>query len=54
MTLAGVGQAAIVTNMANNPVHARDRSTADLLYELAEGQAGYLTAHQAVTAGIPR
>jgi predicted transcriptional regulator of viral defense system len=40
--------------MARNPVHSRDKNTADLLYELAEGQAGYLTAQQAMTAGIPR
>jgi predicted transcriptional regulator of viral defense system len=44
----------IVTNMARKLVESRDRRTSDLLYELAEGQAGYLTARQAVTAGIPR
>lgn len=40
--------------MAHRNVQSRDRRTSDLLYELAEGQAGYLTAHQAVSAGIPR
>lgn len=45
---------ATVTNVTNGAVQSRDRRTSDLLYELAEGQAGYLTAHQAVSAGIPR
>ncbi len=54
MTLAGIAEAVTVTNMSENSGHTRDRSTADLLYDLAEGQAGYLTAQQAVTAGIPR
>lgn len=40
--------------MAKNPVDTRDSKALDLLYEIAEGQAGYLTAEQAVTAGIPR
>jgi predicted transcriptional regulator of viral defense system len=40
--------------MAGNSVDTRDNRALDLLYEIAEGQAGYLTAEQAVTAGIPR
>jgi predicted transcriptional regulator of viral defense system len=40
--------------MAKYPVDTRDSKALDLLYEIAEGQAGYLTAEQAVTAGIPR
>jgi predicted transcriptional regulator of viral defense system len=40
--------------MSQNPVDTRDSNAADLLYELAEGQAGYLTARQAIAAGIPR
>jgi predicted transcriptional regulator of viral defense system len=40
--------------MARNPVETRDSKALDLMYEIAEGQAGYLTAEQALTAGIPR
>lgn len=40
--------------MAKYSVDPRDSKALDLLYEIAEGQAGYLTAEQAVTAGIPR
>jgi predicted transcriptional regulator of viral defense system len=40
--------------MAKYPVDTRDSKALDLLYEIAEGQAGYLTAEQAVAAGIPR
>ena len=40
--------------MAKYPVDTRDSKALDLLYEIAEGQAGYLTAEQAVSAGIPR
>src|SRR6266508_5468968 len=40
--------------MANNPVDTRDNKAIDLLYEIAEAQAGYITAEQAITAGIPR
>jgi predicted transcriptional regulator of viral defense system len=40
--------------MANIPVDTRDSKAIDLLYEIAEAQAGYLTAEQAITAGIPR
>lgn len=40
--------------MAKNPAKVRDIRAIDVLYEIAEGQAGYLTAQQAVVAGIPR
>lgn len=40
--------------MAKYPDDTRDRKALDLLYEIAEGTAGYLTTEQAVTAGIPR
>jgi predicted transcriptional regulator of viral defense system len=40
--------------MARIPVDTRDNKALDLFYEIAGGQAGYLTAEQAVTAGIPR
>ncbi len=40
--------------MAKYPVDTRDNKALNLLYEIAEGQAGYLTADQAVKAGIPR
>jgi len=40
--------------MARYPVDTRDSKALDLLYEIAEGQAGYLTAEQAITAGVPR
>ncbi len=40
--------------MAENPVHTRDSKAIDLLYGIAEAQAGYLTAEQAIGAGIPR
>lgn len=40
--------------MANNTVDTRDNRAIDVLYEIAEAQAGYLTAEQAIAAGIPR
>lgn len=40
--------------MTKYPVYIRDNTARDLLYGIAEGQAGYLTTEQAVTAGIPR
>lgn len=33
---------------------SRDTKVMDRLYEIAEGQGGYLAAHQALAAGIPR
>jgi predicted transcriptional regulator of viral defense system len=44
----------IVTNMAGEPVDSNDSSVMDRLYEIAESQGGFLAAHQAVAAGIPR
>jgi predicted transcriptional regulator of viral defense system len=44
----------IVTNMAGEPVGSNDSSVMDRLYEIAEAQGGFLAAHQAVAAGIPR
>jgi predicted transcriptional regulator of viral defense system len=40
--------------MAENSVDTRDNKAIDLFYEIAEAQAGYLTAEQAIAAGIPR
>src|SRR4051812_37755427 len=40
--------------MAKQIGEIRDRRTEDVLYELAEAQGGYLTAQQAVDAGVPR
>ncbi len=40
--------------MYGEPVESRDTKVIDRLYEIAEGQGGYLAAHQVVRAGIPR
>jgi predicted transcriptional regulator of viral defense system len=40
--------------MAKKVGEIRDRRTEEVLYELAEAQGGYLTAQQAVDAGVPR
>lgn len=45
---------AIVTNMSGEPVDSSDNSVMGRLYEIAEAQGGFLAAHQAVAAGIPR
>jgi predicted transcriptional regulator of viral defense system len=45
---------AIVTNMSGESVDSSDSSVIDRLYEIAEAQGGFLAAHQAVAAGIPR
>jgi len=40
--------------MYEKSVYPRDINAMDRLYEIAEPQGGFLTAHQAVDAGIPR
>jgi predicted transcriptional regulator of viral defense system len=40
--------------MAGNTVDARDSSVLDRLYAIAEPQGGFIAAHQAVDAGVPR
>ncbi len=40
--------------MSGEPVDSSDSSVIDRLYEIAEAQGGFLAAHQAVAAGIPR
>lgn len=40
--------------MYGNPVDSNDSSVLDRLYEIAEPQGGFIAAHQAVAAGIPR
>lgn len=40
--------------MNGNPGESRDSKVMDRLYEIAEAQGGYLAAHQAVEAGVPR
>ena len=40
--------------MYGEPVDSRDDSVMDRLYEIAEAQGGFIAAHQAVDAGIPR
>ncbi|MDO8188324.1 hypothetical protein Q5424_10195 [Conexibacter sp. JD483] len=40
--------------MYGNPVDINDSSVLDRLYEIAEPQGGFIAAHQAVAAGIPR
>lgn len=45
---------AIITDMYGEPVDSRDGSVMDRLYEIAEAQGGFFSAHQAVDADIPR
>ena len=45
---------AIGTYMYGEPVDSSDASVMDRLYEIAEAQGGFIAAHQAVDAGIPR
>jgi predicted transcriptional regulator of viral defense system len=40
--------------MSGESVDSSDSSVIDRLYEIAEAQGGFLAAHQAVAAGIPR
>jgi predicted transcriptional regulator of viral defense system len=40
--------------MYGESVDSRDSSVVDRLYEIAEGQGGFLAAYQVVDAGIPR
>jgi predicted transcriptional regulator of viral defense system len=40
--------------MYGEPVDFSDGSVMDRLYEIAEAQGGFIAAHQAVNAGIPR
>lgn len=40
--------------MYEESVESRDTKVMDRFYEIAESQGGYLAAHQAVAAGIPR
>jgi predicted transcriptional regulator of viral defense system len=45
---------AIVTDIYGEAVDSSDDSVMDRLYEIAEAQGGFIAAHQAVDAGIPR
>jgi predicted transcriptional regulator of viral defense system len=47
-------QPATVTHMAKKVGEIRDIRAEDLLYALGESQGGFLTAQQAVEAGVPR
>jgi hypothetical protein len=45
---------ATVTSMSSKSVSSRGSSVMDRLYEIAAGQGGFIAAHQAVDAGVPR
>ena len=50
----GAQRGATVTDMAKNLGDSRDTTAMDRMYEIAEAQGGYLSAAQAIAAGIPR